>query len=162
MHLRRRSWSVGAAALVAVLAPSAAFASTASGTLAVSATVLSTATVTTLPLAFGNYDPTSGTATLGTGSAVVTATAGTPYTLALDNGLNVLSSQRRLSDGSGHHLSYNLFSDSARTTAWNNVTTVSGTGTALPQTYTIYGSIPANQSAPTGVYSDTVTVTASF
>lgn len=152
--------AVGALALV--LAPSAASASTSTGSLSVTATVLSSATVTTLPVAFGNYDPTSASATNGTGTVTVIATSGTPYTIGLDNGANASGTQRRLSDGGGHFVNYDLYSDSGRTTAWNNTATVSGTGTLLAQPYTVYGTIPAGQSSPSGLYTDTVTVTATF
>jgi spore coat protein U-like protein len=61
-------------------------------------------------------------------------------------------------------LSYFLYSDSGRTTNWGNVTGswVSGTGTGTAQNLTVYGRIPASQSALIGSYADTVTVTITF
>ena len=59
---------------------------------------------------------------------------------------------------------YFLYSDSTRTTNWGNTsgTWVSATGTGVAQVMTVYGRIPANESALIGNYSDTVTVTITF
>ena len=63
-------------------------------------------------------------------------------------------------------LSYSLYSDSGRTTNWGNVTgswmSGTGTGTGTAQNLTVYGRIPASQSALIGSYADTVTVTITF
>ena len=66
---------------------------------------------------------------------------------------------RRMTGPSAAGLNYSLFSDSGRTTNWGNATGswVSGTGAA--QVLTVYGRIPANQTALIGSYTDTVTVT---
>ena len=109
---------------------------------------------------------TTGLATLGlaltpAGTIVVVATSGTPYTLSMASA-NASGAQFQMKSLLGNALQYNLYSDSARTALFDATHTVTKTGSALPQTTNVYGSIPAGQSAPAGAYTDTVTVTATF
>jgi spore coat protein U-like protein len=64
-----------------------------------------------------------------------------------------------MSDGPAT-LAYNLYSDSGYSTAWDDSTNkvTAPTGTGLPQTLTVYGSIPQAQNKPAGSYTDTVTI----
>lgn len=154
----------------AVVASGGAQAATATGSLTVSATVLTSCTVTPGALAFGNYDPTSATATDATASIVVLCTAGTAYTLALDagQGSGATPAARKMTRVSAADLlSYSIYNDSGRTTNWGNT---SGTGAltgtsslvSLTQTFTAYGRIPVSQAVPAGAYTDSVTVTLSY
>jgi len=62
-------------------------------------------------------------------------------------------------------LSYSLYEDSGHTTVWGQTigtNTVTGTGTGLPVTQTVYGQIPAQQAMPVGAYTDTITVTVTY
>jgi spore coat protein U-like protein len=65
-------------------------------------------------------------------------------------------------------LSYNLFTDAMDTHVWGDgsgsTSTVPLTFGILapPATVTVYGAIPANQSALAGSYSDTIVVTATY
>jgi spore coat protein U-like protein len=119
--------------------------------------------VTATSLAFGNY-----TLAQLDGSSTITATCtnGTTYTIGLDAGsfAGATTSTRRMTGPSAAGLSYSLFSDSGRTTNWGNVagSWVSGTGTGAAQVLTVFGRIPANQTALIGNYTDTVTVTVTF
>jgi len=129
----------------------------------VSATVSNVASVTAGSLAFGSYDPVIANASDpkdGSATVSVDATTGSTYTIALGDGDNASSGQRRLTDGSSNYLDYNLYSDSNYQDAWDNTTTHSGTGSG--QDYTVYGQIPGAQSVPAGSYSDTVAVTVAF
>jgi len=136
---------------------------TTTSTFQVTATVASSCTVTATSLAFGNY-----TLAQLDGSSTITATCtnGTTYTIGLDAGsfAGATTSTRRMTGPSAAGLSYSLFSDSGRTTNWGNVagSWVSGTGTGAAQVLTVFGRIPANQTALIGNYTDTVTVTVTF
>ncbi len=136
---------------------------TTTSTFQVTATVASSCTVTATSLAFGNYT----LAQLDNSSTITaTCTNGTTYTIGLDAGnfSGATTTTRRMTGPSAAGLSYSLFSDSGRTTNWGNATGswVSGTGTGAAQVLTVYGRIPANQTALIGSYTDTVTVTLTF
>lgn len=90
----------------------------------------------------------------------------TPYTIGLDTGLNASGLQRRMLGGAtnSEFISYNLFSDAARSVAWGNASgsLVSGTGTGAVQTWTVYGQVPAQTTPSGGNYLDTVTISVNF
>ena len=141
--------------------------------LSVSATVSANCTITTNAVAFGAYDPVvtnASTALDGTGTVTVTCTSGSSGTLTLGQGSNADAGSadatplRRMSDGGTNHLSYGLYSENTRTTAWGNtaLTGVSHTGTGTATALTVYGRIPAGQNKPAGSYSDTVLATVTF
>lgn len=101
----------------------------------------------------------------GAGTLSLTCTTGTDYTVALDNGLHVTSgTQRRMASTAGAFISYNLYQDAARTTAWGsgaNARTGTGTGAAVP--LIVYGRVPAAGSTPAAdTYNDTVTMTVTW
>lgn len=155
-------------ALALLLASSAASAATATGSFAVSATVLNVCTVTALPLTFGNYDPTSSSNTDATTTITVLCTLGNPYTVALDKGTNgtaVTARQMLISGGGTTKLNYALSRDASHTLNWGQTVgtdTASGTGTGLAQSLTVYGRITASQAVSAGIYADTVNVTVNY
>jgi len=159
--------SLPAAALLTVVAPMQARATTtATASIAVSASVLSSCGVTALPLAFGTYSPTQSTNTTAQTSVVVTCTNGTPYNVGLNagGGTGASVTTRVMTSGS-NTLTYSLYQDSGYSTVWGNTigsNTVTGTGSGLSQTITVYGSITALQSAPSGSYTDTITVSMTY
>jgi spore coat protein U-like protein len=62
-------------------------------------------------------------------------------------------------------VSYSLYSNAARTTNWGNTVgtdTVAGTGTGSNQSYTVYGSVPAQTTPAPATYTDTITVTVTY
>jgi len=69
-----------------------------------------------------------------------------------------------LNDGGTNYISYSLFQDSARTTAWGNTaaTGVVHTGTGTLTSISVYGQMAAAQNVPAGSYSDTVVATVTF
>jgi spore coat protein U-like protein len=104
-----------------------------------------------------------------TANLTVTCTQGASTTLTLGQGSNAdtgstdASPLRRLSDGGDEYLNYALYSDSARTSVWNNDTGVSNTGTGSSQAFTVYGRVAAGQNtANAGSYADTVVATVTF
>ena len=150
--------------IVGALAPvNISSGATSTGNFQVSATVASSCTVAANTVAFGNYT----LAQLdGTSTITATCTNGTTYTIGLSAGTfsGATTTTRKMTVPSASGLSYSLYSDSGRTANWGNVagSWVSGTGTGAAQSLTVYGRIPAAQSALIGSYSDTVTVTITF
>jgi spore coat protein U-like protein len=151
-------------ALVIGTTPVSGQTSTATATISVTATVLSSCTLTAQPLAFGNYSAVilNATTTLS-----VTCTNGSAYTVALDlgTGSGATVSARKMTYNTTNTLNYGLYQDSGHATIWGNTTgtnTEAGTGTGSLQTLTVYGSIPASQFVVPGSYSDTVTATITF
>ena len=138
----------------------------------VSAEVTASCTITTSPLAFGSYDPvvTHAASPLEqTGGVTVTCTSGAATTVTLGQGLSADAGStdavpvRRMLSGADF-LSYALYSDSGRTTAWGNTAGagVAHTGTGTATALTVYGRIPAAQNVPAGSYVDTVVATVTF
>lgn len=159
-QLRRLAMLSGFALTAAVQAQ------TATASFTVTATVLPSCTVTGgVPLAFGVVTPGVQRDASVTISAL--CTVGTPYTLALDagTGSGATAAVRRMTSGSDT-LAYTLYQDMGRTTAWGDGTggtsTRGSTGTGLQQSFTVYGRIASDAQAAVGVYSDTITVTATY
>jgi spore coat protein U-like protein len=165
---RNRLLVVVALLCAGALVPATVQAQTATADLTVSATVIRVCTITAGTLAFGNYDPIFANDTTNldqSGTFTVTcARGGAPAVwVGMGNGLNFLGSRRMA--GGGEFLTYQLFSDAGRTTAWGNT---SGTGFAPtpngrnPVTVTVYGRVLAGQDVLVGAYTDTVVMTVNF
>lgn len=153
------------------LVSAAANAATATTTFAVTATVLKTCSASANALAFGSYTPGSG-AVAGTTTVSIKCTNGTAYIVALNGGSTASGTiaQRLMANGT-NTLQYNLYTTSSYGTIWGDGTAGSstqpgtGAGVATANTLTVYGQLPdsvTNQSAVTGGYSDTVTVTVTY
>lgn len=124
-------------------------------------------------VAFGNYNPTSGTPVSTTGNVAVTCSAlvifTASYVISLSAG-NSGSFATRFMNLAGNHLDYNLYTQVGHTTIWGDGTagtvTVSDSYTAigLSQTrnYTVFGLLPALQPLPVGTYTDTITITVTY
>jgi len=115
-------------------------------------------------LAFGEVALTG--ATPGTATVNVTCTGGGDYTVGLGNGLHNVAAQRNLVSGA-NILAYDLFKENTHTTRWGDAGAglVSGTGTAVEQTLTVYGQITTGQTLVAGngtPYTDTVQVTLTY
>src|SRR6266849_6295257 len=88
-----------------------------SASLGVTASVANNCTISTLPLAFGSYDPVvanASTALDGTGTVTIACTKGATTTIGLGLGSNASCSATRLTDGSGNYLTYEAYQDSPR------------------------------------------------
>ncbi|HEX4879134.1 MAG TPA: spore coat U domain-containing protein [Limnobacter sp.] len=140
----------------------ATHAATATGTIAVSATVLSSCLLATSPMVFGNYNPS--TQSTATAALTVTCSNGISYTVAINEGANGGTTTTRLMSGPGSDtLGYKVWQNAGFTTNWDNAgSTVAGTGSGLPQILTVYGTIQAGQSVAPGAYTDTLTVTVTY
>ncbi|WP_428424085.1 Csu type fimbrial protein [Methylibium sp.] len=128
-------------------------------------------TVTATALAFGTYNPNAPAGASDLSSTIdITGTVfgvglltTLSYTVSLSAGTGGTVADRKLL-GSGGSLSYNLYTDSNRSTVWNTVAdsiqalaTILGTSTN--RQYTVYGAIPPGQYLAPGLYSDTIVVT---
>jgi len=71
---------------------------------------------------------------------------------------------RRMTDGDGNYLLYELYQDESNTIIWGNTdqTGLSLTGTGSASNVNLYIKIPAGQNVPAGNYQDTVQVTATL
>jgi spore coat protein U-like protein len=156
-------------ALCALIGTSALAQGTQSTTFLVQTTVASTCVILAGPLTFGAY---AGAQIDSTSTITVTCTNGSAARILLDEGPNKASGstaaapQRRMSDGAtptAHYLTYQLYSDNAGGTVWDNVTGKTSTGSGIAQGLTVYGRLPGGQlGAPVGSYTDTITATISF
>lgn len=156
-------------AILLALCAGTTHAATATGNLSVTATVSGTCTLTTTAVAFGAYDPASGTDDTATGAVTVTCTSGTDYTVSLDAGANETTpddfTTRRMKANTSDYLPYQLYQDAAHTTAWGDtggaiLTGQSGNGSA--QAIDVYGVVLKNQYVAAGSYVDTVLVTVTY
>lgn len=146
-------------------------AGTAGGAVASTAVVLPICrSLTIAPLAFGNYDPAAAD-TIASAVFTVQCSTATPISIALNRGStsgNSISA-RRLGDGRGNTLDYQLYTASSRTTVWGDgsagsaVVTASGQGLNSTMQFTVHGVIPRGQSqAVPGQYNDSVTITLTY
>lgn len=133
-------------------------------------TIQNTCAITTAPtnLNFGaqgvlvaNVDTTS--------TIKATCTTGADYDIGLDAGANESSaddvSTRRMTDGSGNYVGYNIYTDAPGGTVWGdtlNSNTLESTGTGVEQSFTVHGRVPAQATPAAGDYADTVTVTVTY
>lgn len=149
------------------------FAATATTSFQVTATVLEKCSVSATDLAFGNYDPTSGTANDQTSTVSVDCTLLTDYNATLDVGLGsgAAYSTGRFMTGETNTsgvLKYNLYRDSAHTEVWGDESDGSysvldvGEGLSGPKDHTVYGRIPTGLYAQPQDYSDTIQVTVTY
>ncbi len=171
------SFSISLMSIVACLfagGPVVAQAGTSTANLSVSIVITASCTINPATLIFA---PTTGTSLLatavnGSSTVAVTCTTGSPYSIAMDNGVNALSSQRRMISGASF-LNYNLYVDAAHAFPWSTATGAGtctttgdcylGTGNGSIQNINIYGVVPTTATAPPpGTYTDTVTMTITF
>ena len=144
---------------------SPARAGTSTANLSVSVTIDATCSLTTTPLAFASYSPLDATAESGTGAVALTCTTGTTATIALDAGAHAVGAQRKMQSGASGTINYNLYQDAVHSAVWStgaNVLSTTAAPDTTPRTYTVYGLIPAQQSAASGTYTDTVVATVNF
>lgn len=159
----------GGVALAVAGSGTTASAATATANLAVSATVTNNCTISTAALAFGSYDPVvanASTALDGTGTVSIACTKGTSATIGLGLGSNASGSTRRMNDGSGNYLTYEMYQNAGRTTLWGNsgadLNSPAAAPSKAPRDFTVYGRVASNQDATAGSYTDTVVATVNF
>jgi spore coat protein U-like protein len=141
-----------------------------SANLTVTANVVRNCTITTAPVAFGNYDPVAANATApldATGLVTVTCTKGAPSKVGLNPGGNAQGTTRRmLGPAATDYLLYELYRDAGRATVWGNTVDtaldVPAAPSITPRPFTVYGRVAQAQDAAVGTYTDTVLATVNF
>lgn len=147
---------------------SPALAQTATANLTVTASVANRCTITTSAVSFGSYDPVvthASTPLDGTGSVIVACTKGASGTrIDLGQGAHY-SGARRMQAGT-EFLTYELYTNTGRTTVWNsgagNGLSLTPAPSSAPRTFDVYGRVPAAQDVAVGSYTDTVVATINF
>jgi spore coat protein U-like protein len=122
---------------------------------------------------FGSYSTISPTPLDGTGNVQVSCSNLVSilvnYTISLSTGTSGTYSSRQMTNGADV-LSYNLYTNAARTIVWGNGADGSSTLSdgyllgilTVTRNYPVYGRVAAGQSVPPGVYSDTIVVTINY
>ena len=150
-----------------VAATTSAWASTATTTFNVTGTVVGVCTVSAAAIPFGTTIPATITSDIDVSANItVTCASGTNYSIALNagSGGGSLFAARKMSSGT-NQLTYSIYTNAGHTTVWGDGTsgsgTVGGTGTGAAQSIIMYGRITP-QTAPTGTYSDMISVTLTY
>ncbi len=130
------------------------------------AQVLPNCTLGMSSVAFGSYNPLSATSqdTTGTLSFSCNLTAPLP-TIALSRGASSTYHPRTMLGPGGGTLSYNIYLDALHTVVWgdgSDLSTSKFVGIGLIGSVTFFGSIPPNQNAGAGAYSDSLVATIFF
>lgn len=131
----------------------------------VSATYPATCTVTGNSLNFGDIRSLASNIDKQT-SIFTRCSADTPYSVGLGDGLAGTGdpTARRMQLGADR-LTYGLFQNSSRSTAWGNtigVDVVGGTGTGTSSALQVYGRVPNQTFPPVGTYTDVIVVTLNY
>ena len=147
-------------------------ADTGTSNMSVSATIKHSCSIETTPMAFGAYDgviANASTALDATATVTSSCTSGAATLITMNAGNSAGSGSddtpvRRMTSGRGDYLVYQVYSDVSQETVWGNTasTGVALTGTGLPQSHIVYGSIPSAQMVPEGDYSDQIVVTITY
>jgi len=138
---------------------------TSTATLAVSATIASSCTISTTTLSFGAY--ASGAATNGTATITATCTNGTGYTILFNEASDgTTAGTYRIYSGGTTSASSSLFLEASfgATSGFtlpitNSLNAITGNGNGSAQTITLYGNIASNQTGKvTGAFSRNLTL----
>ncbi len=141
--------------------------------------ILKACTITAAAATDVDFGSVASTATANTdaqGSVTANCTPLTPYTIALNAGVNAGTANdvttRRMKNIdaavlTNNFVAYQLYRDAGRSLIWGSTTgtnTLAGTGTGLNQPYPVYGRVadPSANSAGAGSYLDTVTATITY
>jgi len=166
---------VGALALAATaLVAAPAFGASATSNVAVSATVINNCTITTTPVAFGNYDPLAAAPDNNSGTVVITCTRGAATTVTLGDGNNFNVTRRMIAGV--NFLNYELYQPPstvpgvacsyAAPVRWGlagaQIFTPGAAPSKAARTYNVCGQIPAGQDLAAATFNDSVVATVNF
>ena len=166
MNMKRTGLALSVVTILAVSTPM--FAATATANLPINATVAANCTISTVGVNFGAYDPIGVNAAANldqTGTVTVTCTKGSGLSIDLGLGANASGATRRMNDGSGNFMTYELYSDNGRTTVWGSGASglaIAAAPSKAARNYTVYGRVPSGQDVSAGNYSDTVVATINY
>jgi spore coat protein U-like protein len=138
---------------------------TGSFTLQMLATINASCTIATRDLQFGTVDASRAKPIDVSTSISVTCTNTTPYSISIGPGLGggvTGARDRKMKGPGGAELTYGLYTDPARLFGWDSAQGVSARATGSPQSHAVHGRVNPLQSAPAGVYRDTVVVTVHY
>ena len=163
--------SIAAATVFGIVAVSMpAYAGTGTSNMSVSSNVAVSCVISTSNIDFDAYDAVgahSADDLTATGGIKSTCTTGSGGNIKIGQGVQPASGStdavplRRMIHATDNtkFLKYNVFSDDAYTTKWENATGVAYTGSGTEQPLVVYGSIEKAQTdAPVGSYTDTLVV----
>ncbi|MDA7839808.1 spore coat U domain-containing protein [Luminiphilus sp.] len=148
------------------------YAATATGTMAVSTSVLMSCNISAAAMTFASYDPTASADNDATATITSTCTTGGAAVITMGQGNADKSGSTDASPlramfnaGNTEELLYQVYSDSAGGTVWGNTAAtgkaITADGTA--QAFTAHGRIPKNQTGITaGTFTDSVAVTLTY
>jgi spore coat protein U domain-containing protein, fimbrial subunit CupE1/2/3/6 len=167
--MRRIVFALTCFAMLSFSAESTLLGQTQSTSLAVNAVVVKNCTITTAPVAFGNYDSVAVNATApldALGTVTVACTKGAPAKIGLGAGANAQGAARRMVAGATEYLSYELYKDAGHASIWGNTAAdaldIPAAPNRNPRTFSIYGRVAPAQDATVGTYVDTVVATVNF
>lgn len=103
-------------------------------------------------------------AAAGGGNIQITCTAGVPYYITLNQGVNATGIQRNMTNGTTP-IMYNLYQDNLHLNSWvPNISYPSPNPTGAATNFIVYGQVPSvtGTQPAAGIYNDTVTVTVSW
>lgn len=137
---------------------------TASTSFQVTAIVTATCSITTNPLAFGNY---SGLVLNSTTTILIACSKSIAYNVGLNAGTSAGATMttRSMTGPGSALLKYSLFRNAGFTANWGNTVgtdTVGGSGSGAAQSLTVYGQVSAGQLVRQGSYTDTITATVTY
>jgi spore coat protein U domain-containing protein, fimbrial subunit CupE1/2/3/6 len=137
----------------------------ATGSASVTATVSSNCTIGATAISFGSQGILSSNKD-AQGTLSVQCTTNLPYAVSLDGGTSGATNptQRKMTFSTSNVI-YGIYQDAARSLPWGSssgVNTVSGTGTGLTQTLTVYGRVAPQTTPSPGTYSDTIVATVTY
>lgn len=153
-----------ALAFTALAATPAASLAAETDVLTVQVTVQEACSIAGTTIDFGTYTGGQQAALDAQGAITYNSCAAGTLTIALDGGTAGTVASRKMGNGSGSNINYQLYRNSARSQVWGTggdaqqiVLLESGSG-SVP----VYGRIAAGQSVAAGSYTDTVNVTLTF
>jgi len=149
----------------AVLLPAGAMAATATANLDVSIKINGACTLSAATLAFADQTGLIiGANVDDTANVTVNCTNTAPYELGFGPGNNNQGG-RRMADGSGNFINYNIYGDFGRIsvlTALGGGSTINGFGDGNDQTLVVYGRVPPQTVTAVGTYTDQVVMTLEY
>jgi spore coat protein U-like protein len=137
------------------------------------ATISNNCNISTTALNFGSSSPTILANIDSTATITAQCTNTTPYSIGLNNGTHASGSQRRMLVSGTHFINYGLYTNSVRTAAWSTTSSTTsctggastcalGTGIGSNQSITIFGRVPPQTAPASGIFTDTVVITATY
>jgi spore coat protein U-like protein len=146
------------------VAPNAAAAATATGTMGVSVTVVDSCAVSAIPLVMSTYLSSAASSTGSTALTVTCTIATAVASIGLDFGANALTGVAQLkAPGYAPLIPYALYQDPLYATAWTDAAMPAAyAAIATPALYTVYAKAPGGANVPTGTYNDTVNILVTY